>query len=276
MNPNTQQASTNQTSASQAGTRQTNTFLYSQYLVAISMLLFSINCVATDFSTNFESTNFNTVQDFTVTNNGLSATFSGGTSFRIGNGDLYHSGIKSWMLDPAGTTSRGTSTGEGTITFSTSANALDFYIRTSNSGSTGQVQIIDDSGAVIEDITSTIVNGSWLRIEKTLNDGDSLMASVTVRAFGSNMLAIDDLSFSTVNDSQVNDDTMGDEPANDDNEETESSDDMADETTEDAGGIYSDDTQSSSSSGGGAAYLVLFLLSLFLRRKLIDGYNTQH
>lgn len=90
------------------------------WLLLICSLL-SPATYAADFTTNFESTNFNTVQDFTVTNNGLSASFSGGTSFTIGNGALYHSGTKSWMLDPAGTTNRGTSTGVGTITFSSHA-----------------------------------------------------------------------------------------------------------------------------------------------------------
>lgn len=194
---------------------------------------------AANFTTNFESTNFNTVQDFTVTNNGLSATFSGGTSFTIGNGALYHSGTKSWMLDPAGTTNRGTSTGVGTITFSSHATSLDFYIRTSNSSSTGQVQIIDSTEAVIEDITSTIINGSWLHIEKTLNEGDALMASVTVSAFGSNMLAIDDLSFST-------DPITGSEEDSDDVNEDESDD--------------------NSSSGSGTLYLLLLIVGGLLRR----------
>jgi len=243
---------------------------------------------AADFTTNFESTNFNSVQDFTVTNNGLSATFSGGTSFTIGNGALYHSGTKSWMLDPAGTTSRGTSTGVGTITFSSEATSLDFFIRTSNSNSTGQVQIVDSTGAIIEDITSTIVNGSWLHIEKTLNEGDALMASVTVRAFGNNMLAIDDLSFSTdtIPASDSNDNggggnggSIGDPitgPEDDDDSEVE-----AEDETDTDNGIYedneesttnTDDTGSGSSSGGGAFYWILFFIGGLLKRKL----KSQH
>ncbi len=239
---------------------------------------------AADFTTNFESTNFNSVQDFTVTNNGLSATFSGGTSFTIGNGALYHSGTKSWMLDPAGTTSRGTSTGVGTITLSSEATSLDFFIRTSNSNSTGQVQIVDSTGAIIEDITSTIVNGSWLHIEKSLNEGDALMVSVTVRAFGNNMLAIDDLSYSTdaiVTDSDDNDagngGGIGDPitgPEEDTDEETDpdedldsdqdSDDDSEESITETTG---TTDADSASSSGSGAFYLFIFLIGALLKRK---------
>ena len=75
--------------------------------------------------------------------------------------------------------------------------ALDFFIRTSNSGSSGQVQIIDSTGAIIADITSTISNSRWLHVEKTLMEGDALMTAVRVSAFGSDMLAVDDLSFSS-------------------------------------------------------------------------------
>jgi len=159
--------------------------------------IFSLNSYSANFTTNFESTNFNTIQTFSINSSGLSASFSGGTSFTIGNGALYHSGTKSWMIDPAGTTSRGTSSGSGTITLPDEVEHIDFYIRTSNSSSTGQVQIIDASDAVIEDITSTIVNGSWLHIEKQITTGSPAIKSILVNAFGSNMLAIDDLSFST-------------------------------------------------------------------------------
>ncbi len=213
-----------------------------------------------DFTTNFESTNFNTVQDFTVANNSLSATFSGGTSFTIGNGALYHSGTKSWMLDPAGTTSRGTSTGVGTITFSNEATSLDFYIRTSNSSSTGQVQIIDSTDAVIEDITSTIVNGSWLHIEKTLNAGDPLMTSVTVSAFGNNMLAIDDLSFSTDAIQVIEEDS------DDNTEDAAENNDEADSEEDALGATGTSNTDSS--SGSGTLYLIVFCIGLLIRRKL--------
>ena len=162
-----------------------------------SATLMSNQAHGSDFSTNFESTNTKTIEDFTVTNNGLSVLFSGGTSFTIGNGLLYHSGSKSWMIDPAGSSSRGTSTGTGTLTFSEGAMALDFFIRTSNSGSSGQVQIIDSTGAIIADITTAISNNSWLHVEKTLMEGDALMTAVRVSAFGSDMLAVDDLSFSS-------------------------------------------------------------------------------
>ena len=252
------------------------------WLLFIMLLLPSITQAA-DFTTNFESTNFNSVQDFTVTNNGLSATFSGGTSFTIGNGALYHSGTKSWMLDPAGTTSRGTSTGLGTITFSSEATSLDFFIRTSNSNSTGQLQIVDSTGAIIEDITSAIVNGGWLHIEKTLNEGDALMTSVTVRAFGNTMLAIDDLSFSTdaitstpANDEGggggIGDPITGPEDDSDDEAEAENETgmdngiDADEESITDTSG--SDDTGLGSSSGGGAFYWALVFISGLLKRKL--------
>jgi len=217
-------------------------------------LLMSNLAHGSDFTTNFESTNFNTIQSFSVANNDLSVLFSGGTSFTIGNGLLYHSGTKSWMIDPAGTSSRGVSDGFGTFTFSEGAMALDFFIRTSNSGSTGQVQIMDSTGAVIEDITSTITSSSWLHVEKTLNQGDALMTSVVVSAFGSNMLAVDDLSFSTVVD----------DPAPDDMEEMPGDE----EPQSDSGGIYDSGSGSESSSSGGTLYwLSLLFAALLIPRK---------
>jgi len=238
-----------------------------KYVISLALLwgiawlsLMSNLVHSTDFTTNFEATNFNTIQSFSVTNNGLSVLFSGGTSFTIGNGLLYHSGTKSWMIDPAGTTSRGVSDGIGTFTFSEGAMALDFFIRTSNAASTGQVQIKDSTGAVIEDITSTITSSSWLHVEKTLTQGDALMTSVVVSAFGSNMLAVDDLSFSTattVVDDSTDDDS--DDPAPDDMEE------MADdEPQSDSGGIYGTGSSSESSSSGGALYWLSLLLTGFL------------
>jgi len=228
-------------------------------------LLMSNLAHGSDFTTNFESTNFNTIQSFSVANNDLSVLFSGGTSFTIGNGLLYHSGTKSWMIDPAGTSSRGVSDGFGTFTFSEGAMALDFFIRTSNSGSTGQVQIMDSTGAVIEDITSTITSSSWLHVEKTLNQGDALMTSVVVSAFGSNMLAVDDLSFSTAT-------TVMDDPV-DDNSDDPAPDDMEEETDDeepqaDSGGIYGTGPSSESSSSGGALYwLSLLFAALLIPRK---------
>jgi len=205
----------------------------------------------TDFTTNLESTNFNTIQNFTVANNGLSVLFSGGTSFTIGNGLLYHSGTKSWMIDPVGTTSRGVSDGAGTFTFSEGAMSLGFFIRTSNAASTGQVQIMDSTGTVIEDITSTITSTSWLHVQKTLNQGDALMTSVVVNAFGSNMLAVDDLSFSTA--TVVGDDNS-DDPTSDDIEEPQGD---------------SSGTDSDPKSNGGALYwLSLLFAALLIPRKL--------
>jgi len=205
----------------------------------ILLCILSLKSFSADFTTDFENTNFNTVQTFSIINSGLSASFSGGTSFTIGNGALYHSGTKSWMIDPAGTTSRGTSSGSGTITLPDKVEQIDFYIRTSNSNSTGQVQIIDASDAVIENITSTIVNGSWLHIDKQIATGSPAIKSIVVNAFGSNMLAIDDLSFSTIT-------------SNDPSDNMDESDDA--DVDNNVG-----TTQASSSSSGGALFSLLFL-----------------
>ena len=210
--------------------------------LTLMLSIFSIYAHSANFSTNFESTNFSTIQTFSITSSGLTASFAGGTSFTIGNGALYHSGTKSWMIDPAGTTSRGTSSGSGTITLPTDTRQIDFYIRTSNANSTAQVQVIDTSDAVIEDITSTIISDSWLHIETQVIEGSPAIQSILVNAFGSNMLAIDDLSFSTTDTNE--DDDQG-----------------SDENTD-------GDTSSSSSSGFGSIfYGLFFIMALSFLRK---------
>ncbi|MBL4797012.1 MAG: hypothetical protein JKY50_06340 [Oleispira sp.] len=210
--------------------------------LTLMLSIFSIYAHSANFCTNFESTNFSTIQTFSITSSALTASFAGGTSFTIGNGALYHSGTKSWMIDPAGTTSRGTSSGVGTITLPTDTRQIDFYIRTSNANSTAQVQIIDTSDAVIEDITSTIISDSWLHIETQVTEGSPAIHSVLVNAFGSNMLAIDDLSFSTTDTNE------GDDQGNDENTDS--------------------DTSSSSSSGFGSIfYGLFFIMALSFLRK---------
>lgn len=179
------------------------------------------------------------------------------------------------MIDPAGTTSRGVSDGMGTITFSEGVDALDFFIRTSNSASSGQVQIIDDTGAVIEDITSTINSINWLHISKQLNNGDPLIASVVVKAFGSHMLVLDNLSFSTFATStntttDIPDDTSDDTSAESQPDTISNEEEVSDETTD----IYGSNTGSDSSSGGGIQYLLLTFFYYYLKNLKHLNYHS--
>jgi hypothetical protein len=173
-----------------------NLFKPAFMLALFYLVLFSPFSNATEFTTDFESQNITTAQTITVTNNGLSITLTGGTAFRIGNGSLYHSGIKSWMLDPAGSTTRGTSTGNGLITFSENALSVDFYIRTMNPSSGAQVVISDSIGAVLLDDSAT-GSTQWNHISLALDEGDALINQIEISATGTDMLAIDDFSFST-------------------------------------------------------------------------------
>ena len=176
---------------------------YISLLVCLIFVCFQAESVT--FTTGFESENASTVQTVNITNNGLTLTLTGGTAFRIGNGSLYHSGLKSWMLDPAGTTARGTSSGMGIITFSEDAQSVDFYIRTSNASSTAQVVIADSTGAILDD-QSGIGHSSWTHIQHEVVTGAPLISEITVTALGTDMLAIDTFSFSTepINDSTDN------------------------------------------------------------------------
>ncbi len=174
------------------------------------LLLFTASgqASAVEFSTDFESISVTSVADFSISDSDLSATFSGGTNFTIGNGSLYHSGTKSWMIDPAGDNgSRGTSTGVGTITFSESPTEIEFYIRTQNVPSNpaiASVEIVDSSNGVVHQVND-IGSADWTNIRYEVVDGAAAIRSVEVNVTGGGMVAIDDLDFSAIVTSTTDD-----------------------------------------------------------------------
>lgn len=217
-------------------------------LIIIIFSLIGTSAHSATFSTGFESENATTLQTVSITNNGLTLTLTGGTAFRIGNGSLYHAGLKSWMLDPAGTTARGTSTGIGTITFSENAMSVDFYIRTSNASSTAQIVIMDSTGAVLVD-QSDIGHLSWTRIQHEVVSGAALISEITVAALGTDMLAIDTFSFTT---------ETTDGSSTDENTETGTPPDGVD--------IYGDNDDSDDSGSGSLAWVLITAALSLLRR----------
>lgn len=128
-------------------------------------------------------------QPFDVGEGGTVATL-GGDAFAgiIGLTQLYHSGVKAWMVNPQGT---------GTITFSTSAAAVEFFART-NSSANGNTVItaFDDSGNLIGDPIMIGLADGWQLISLT---GSIERIEVENLASGSNRInAIDDFGFTPV------------------------------------------------------------------------------
>lgn len=175
---------------------------------AISILLFSNLTFAADFSDDFESTNVTTVANFDltgnpVTSNGITATASGGTAFTIGNSALYQSGNKSWMVEPAGTNTRGTHNGSGTITFNVPMSRISFGVRKDPGITLATVTLLDVDCNVAENSPiTTAISTAWINIDFTITNGAAPLGSILFDVFGSNpdMAAIDDLGGTSIED----------------------------------------------------------------------------
>lgn len=161
-------------------------------IFAIALLLLAQQASAVTYSENFDSLNHSTITTFNTTNNGLSATYEGGTAFTAGVGVLYRSGTKSWMVDVVGI---GGSTGQGTVTFSVGAKSIKLYFRNQSNQTTSTLQVRDEFGAAIQDFTG--ITTDWREVAVLRNDGDPLIKTIVLNNSGSvGMVAVDDLNYS--------------------------------------------------------------------------------
>ena len=161
-------------------------------LLPLTAILLSNQLSAATFSTNFESITQSTVATFSITNNSLEASFSGGTNFTIGNGALYHSGVKSWMIDPAGTSDRGESTGVGEVILSEDAQSLELFFRNESASNTSTLQVLDSTGTLISEHTGT--HTDWTKVDIERIEGESLISRISLSNVGTGMVAIDDMT----------------------------------------------------------------------------------
>lgn len=150
---------------------------------------------AATFRTDFEGQNRQTIGSFTITDGDLSATFDGGTAFTIGNASLYRSGVVSWMIDPAGPSPRGLSSGEGTVTLSDDARRVAGFVRTENAQAVARMQGIDSAGAVAFETVAG--SAGWTAFDHTVVDGAALIRSLRYINDGGGMAALDDFLFET-------------------------------------------------------------------------------
>lgn len=162
---------------------------------ALLALVMPGSAMAASFFTDFEGQNVRTAQSFTINDGSLSATFDGGTAFTIGDAALYRSGTVSWMLDPAGTNSRGTSTGEGEVTLSEPAISVDGYVRTENASTVARMQVIDATGAVVAEVTAN--NTGWTRVNHGITGGEAEITRLRFINDGGGMGAFEDFGFTT-------------------------------------------------------------------------------
>jgi len=208
--------------------------------IALTLLMIFIpfRIQATEFSDDFESTNVTTVATFTLSSNGISAVAEGGTAFQIGNGALYHSGVKSWMVEPAGTNERGTHDGSGTITFSVPMSRISFWVRSEFTEVTSTVTLLDVDGNIAENSSvTTVISEDWTQVNFTITDGAAALESVLLEVSGTGMAALDDLEGTSVDDV-------------------------------DTGSPPPTDTSSGGSSGGGGTFSLMLMLVLAVGSKL--------
>ena len=133
--------------------------LWAPKRLVASLLLVGLTSVASaapmdlDVFTDFEEFIPNTVLGvpFDIGLTPERATFSGDAlAGFLTISELYHSGVRAWMVAPSGT---------GTITFETNAAEVEFWART-RSFATGSTVItaFDDVGAVIDTVTLTAID----------------------------------------------------------------------------------------------------------------------
>ncbi|PCJ31053.1 MAG: hypothetical protein COA99_17520, partial [Moraxellaceae bacterium] len=164
----------------------------------VSFLLAPSLAFSATLSDGFENTNVTTVASFDIVEDGITATFTGGTAFTIGDASLYHTGAKSWMIEPAGTNGRGTHPGTGTATFDTDIESISLWVIADSNQITVTVALLDGNDIAVENFTPfTTVSTTWQQVDFTLTTGSPAIRKVTVEVMGTGMLAIDDLIIST-------------------------------------------------------------------------------
>jgi hypothetical protein len=142
-----------------------------------------------DFFTDFEDVNPNTSPgEIIVVGVSPTAANLGGDAFggRIGVAALYHSGVRSWMVQTSGT---------GLITFETEAAIVEFWARVRSVASSDTIITAFDSSDAIVDGPVTVSPGTgWQLVSLT---GD--IASIEVENLdATEMNGIDDFGFTPV------------------------------------------------------------------------------
>ncbi|NRB39013.1 MAG: hypothetical protein HRU20_11195 [Pseudomonadales bacterium] len=238
---------------------KTSTHIFLLVLVLV-FLLFSSSGIAATYSDGFENNNVTTVADFTVVDDGISLSFTGGTAFRIGNGSLYHSGLKSWMLEPASSNSRGTHPGMGMVMSDTDIGTVSFWIIADSSQMSAVVSLLDINGNAVENFSPFMgLSTSWQQVSFTITAGSFPIRKVSVAVMGTGMLAVDDIIATSVVSADASD--SGSADANDSDANDSASDSNGSDSAY-GGSSATNDSAGSSSGGTVPVSLLIFLILL--------------
>lgn len=174
-------------------------------LLAISLIPINSFADSGAFTTTFESVpdQVDPTGTTTITDNSHSADLTGGTIDQIGVGDLYFSGVKSWMVAPAGEAvlpQTVAGNGTGIIILSEDATSVSVQGRNQSATTVAEVRLLDTSDVMIGAPTQ-LTNSAWTEINITRITGESLIRKIQLIVSsgpGNGMAALDDLSYQTI------------------------------------------------------------------------------
>ncbi len=140
----------------------------------------SVTAAAADVFTSFE---FNAAGPFTDSSwaSPYIATFSAGTAETRGNADLYSTGDFAWHVPSS-----------AIVTFETLPSTLTFDVRTEFAGDVSDIDILDENGALIQNVVPT---NAFQKISVIRGAGQTLIGSVEVTSTSGGDVIIDDLTF---------------------------------------------------------------------------------
>ncbi len=131
-------------------------------------------------STSFE---FNATGPFCIGTSPFTATFSSGVTESTGEASLYSTGNFAWFVRS------GTS---ATVTFETLPSTVTFFVRTEFAGTVSDIQILDENGDLIMQVTPTIV---FQQVIVNRDPGQTLIGSIVVTSTSGGDVVIDDFIF---------------------------------------------------------------------------------
>ena len=155
-----------------------------QFLI-LALFIVLIGSSTAAYGQQFSPDSFETAPDFgtfSLFPSPNSVTFTGGFTQTQGISSLYHSGVKSFMVNPGNT---------ATITFETPAASVSLWLRDRFSGNPSVLTVLDENDQVI---SMTNVTTTFVQVNIVPGCGRSV-GSITLKSNGTGMAVIDDFGF---------------------------------------------------------------------------------
>lgn len=156
--------------------------IYHSILSLLVMLGLSYGLHAAELNTSFEFNN--TSGFFSLTDESVSASFSGGEAKSVGNFSLYHTGMNAWMIAPGGT---------GNIDFNPPAQELSVFFRTQSGNDASTLDFLDSESNVLVSFPGSSANWTEVNVSETVL-GKPVARVVLRNETGQGYAVLDDLS----------------------------------------------------------------------------------